>query len=318
MKKVFRICGITLCSVAGGAAALLLLLAVFLSVGARVKYHEFYSLMKKEARNPGLWDNYIPQGITFNDDENYYATCGYMKDGSASRIYTVDKDTGKREVYALTSGGEPFTGHTGGLQYAGGNFYLASEQQGVFRFSADKLDGSGSAEIGPCIKVNNNSSFIFADDDFIYVGEFAHVPAYPCEHEVTFGGKTNTAILTKYSHGDLETPVAVYSIPDEVQGVALTPGGSMIFSRSWGLDFASYDVYKPGSVHATEMRMDGAPVYFLGEPDRVLKSILFTEDVDLADGRLISMTEAAANKYYVGKFIFDYSIFSIGLPELEG
>ena len=317
MKKPWKIFITVICSIVGVCVGLFLLLVLGMTIGAHAKYSEFYSLRTKEAKNPGCWDDYVPQGMTFNDDELYYATCGYMKDGTTSRIYTVDKKSGKKNMYLLTSQGEPFAGHTGGLQYSKGNFYLASEQDGVFVFPASELDGSGSAEIGPVIKVNNNSSFVFADENYVYVGEFAHVPAYPCVHDVTYNGQTHTAILSKYNYGDFEHPVAIYAIPDEVQGAVFTDNGSVIVSRSWGITFASYDVYKASSIVKTDIQIDGAPVYFMTEADKVIPSIYFTEDVDIVDGKVITMTEAGANKYFIGKFIFDYYIFSFDLADLE-
>ncbi len=63
--------------------------------------------------------------------------------------------------------------------------------------------------------------------------------------------------------------------------------------------------------------MDGAPVYFLTQPSKVIPSIFFTEDIDVIGDKMISMTEASGNKYHVGKFIFDYYIFSFNLNDLE-
>ncbi|MCR5698638.1 MAG: hypothetical protein K6G52_03230 [Treponemataceae bacterium] len=317
MNKAGKIIGITLGSIVGAIVGILVLLVLVITIGAHIKYAEFYKLTDNVAKNPGLFDNYIPQGLTFNDDENYFATCGYMKDHSQSRIYTVDKKTKKQHMYLLTSNGEPFLGHTGGLQYTNGNFYLASEGEGVFRFSASKLDGSKTLEIGPAIKVNSNSSFIFSDDEYIYVGEFARVPAYPCDHPFSFNGIEHTAIMTKYKIDDFENPVEIYSIPDEVQGLARTENGSMFLSRSWGLSFASYDFYKTSQIVKTDETMDGAPVYFLTEPSKKINSIYFAEDLDIVDGKFISLTEGASNKYYIGKFAFDYKIFSFDIDELE-
>ena len=320
-SKVGKIIGIIAASILGFVLVVLFLIRGVLLIGSHARYGEFYKLMTREVGNPGLWADYVPQGMTFNDDEGYYASCGYMKDGSQSRIYTVTKTgrskKGKHAFYQLTSEGKPWSGHTGGLQYSNGNFYIASEQDGVFCFPASQLGSDGTAEIGPAIKVNNNSSFVFADEKFIYVGEFAHVPQYPCVHNFSNGEIEHTAIMSKYRYGDFEHPVAVFSIPDEVQGVGVTENGTMIVSRSWGIDFASYDVYKTDRIVPTEYTMDGAPVYFFAEPTHQIASTYFSEDIDIANGKLISMTEGAANKYYIGKFIFDYFIFSFNVEDLE-
>ncbi|MCR4790469.1 MAG: hypothetical protein K5839_05265 [Treponemataceae bacterium] len=316
MKKFFKIFGIILASIVGFAAVLLLLLVIGLNAGAHIKFKEFYSVKENIAKNPGLWDNFVPQGLTYNDDMNYYASCGYMKDGSTSRIYTV-KNKKEIKMYELTSEGKPYTGHTGGLQYVNGIFYLASEGEGLFTFSSQEVNESSSIEIGSPVKVNNNSSFCFADQDYVYVGEFAHVPVYPCDHNTSFQGQEHTAIMAKYKHGEFDKPEAVYAIPDEVQGVGISDKGTMIFSRSWGVTFASYDIYKTDKIVDTGMKLDGAPLYFLTQASHVIDSPYFTEDIDIVDGKLISMTEAAANKYYIGKFIFDFNIFAFNLSDID-
>ncbi|MGP1587537.1 MAG: hypothetical protein ACTTHG_04270 [Treponemataceae bacterium] len=295
----------------GTVAGIIILLCLAITIFFHAKFTEFYSIKKNIAPNPGLWANFVPQGITFNDDENYFATCGYMKDSTASRLYTIDKKTKKIKMYKLTSNGEDYAGHTGGLQYTNGQFYIASEQEGVFIFDADFDKKSKKVEIGLPTKVENNSSFVFSDDEFLYVGEFAHVPEYPCIHGITFKGKTNTAVMSKYKIGDLSKPLAIYSIPDEVQGVGVTKDGDMIFSRSWGITFAKYDAYSVNSIEETGMSFDGIPVFFLGEPDKSVDSSFFTEDIDIIGDEIVSMTEAAANKYWIGKFYFDYSIFKM-------
>ena len=322
MKKTKKIICTTLISIACVIVGLLLIVFGGNTIASRIKYHEFYSLKTKEVKNPGLFDNYVPQGITYNDDEGYYATCGYMKDEQTSRIYTVDAKSEKEQMYLLTSEGQSFTGHTGGLQYSKGYFYLASEQDGVFCFSSTAVNGSGTIEIGKPIHVNNNSSFVFSDYEFIYVGEFARIPLYPCSHEISYDGITHTAIMTKYKisdsgKADFEKPLAIYSIPDEVQGVGVTKNGTIIVSRSWGITFASYDIYKTDKIIDTGDKYDGVPLYFLTEPSRVIHSTYFSEDIDIVGDKMISLTEAASNKYHVGKLIFDFNIFSFDLDELE-
>ena len=319
-KIFFKKLGIVLASIIGVIAVII----IIANITVHITHHDFYKLKTNIASNPGVLDNYVPQGIAFNTDENYYATCGYMKKHEPSRIYTVNKDTKVQTIYELTSDGEPWNGHTGGLSYSNGKFYLASEKDGVFVFDASLLENNTkkskqikTLEIGKPVIVNNNSSFCSTDDKYLYVGEFAHVPAYPCVHDVTYNGKTNTAIMTKYALNNLSKPLAVYSIPDDVQGCVFTDDGYAITSKSWALTYAAYDVYSPETIVKTDLTMDGAPVYFFTEYSKRISSIFFTEDVAIVGDKMITMTEGGANKYYTGKFLNDYGIYQFNLEDLK-
>lgn len=271
-------------------------------------YNEFFSAMEKVAKNPGLNDDFIPQGITCVD--NYYATAGYMLSEENSRIYLVDKETGETKYFSLVSQGESFTGHTGGLQYKNGFFYLANEGNSLYKFPAELIyEEDNQIEIGSPIKMNNNTSFVFTSDNYIYVGEFCKKGVYPCNNIITYEGIENRAIVSKYELSDLSKPVAIYSIPDLVQGFCIKKDGTIILSRSWGLSPSKFDIYEPSNIIKTGTTYDGAELYFLSEPSRVLKAPSMSEDLDivvLPDGSesFITMYESATNKYLFGKFFF--------------
>ena len=152
MKKFLHILTVIFFCIAG----LLLVLAAGLTIYNRIKFSDFYRTRTIVAKNPGLWANYVTQGLTFNTDKNYFTSCGYMKNGKTSRIYTVDKDSQKTRYYELLSGAKPFTGHAGGLQYADGKFFLANGEEGLYIFDAKNLDtDSRKIEIGTPVKMND-------------------------------------------------------------------------------------------------------------------------------------------------------------------
>ena len=309
MKKFLHVLKLILLS----AALLLLVLVAGLTVYNRIKFSDFYKARTITAKNPGLWDNYVTQGLTYNTDKNYFATCGYMKDGKTSRIYSIDKKSQKVSKFELLSTAKPFTGHSGGLQYADGKFFLANGEEGLYIFDSKVFDtDSGKVEIGTPVKMNDIAcAFVFADNDFIYTGEFAHEPYYVCNHHVSYNGKANTAILGKYSKSDLSKPVAYYSLPNKVQGFATNNEGNIYLSTSWGLSPSSFLFYNKDSIIKLDEKYDGVPLYFLGEPTAVLSAPSFSEDLDIVDGKIISCTEGASNKYIIGKFYFDYYISAL-------
>ena len=116
LSTIFKILGFTFLGIIG----FVLIVLAGLNIFKYVYYNDYFSKMEKIAKNPGLTDDFMPQGITCVD--NYYATAGYMISGQSSRIYLVDKETGKTKYFSLFSQGESFTGHTGGLQYFNGFF----------------------------------------------------------------------------------------------------------------------------------------------------------------------------------------------------
>lgn len=307
MKKGLKI---TL-SVLGIIAAIIVAAIVIANIVRRFQYTEYYKIMNRVSKNPGMNSGFICQGVTYNDDEDYYVTLGYMKNGSASRVYKIDS---KKNVtyYSLKAEGKDFTGHTGGIQYFNGKFYIANESDGIYQFpSSALLKKSDFVEIGTPKKVNNNSSFIFADDDYLYVGEFNNDKAYKTNNQITYKDKTQNAIVTKYKGDDFSKPVSIYSIPNEIQGFAISSSGKVVLSRSWGLSSSDFFVFD--NPEKTNLKYDGAPVYFLDNYSKDIKAPFFSEDLDVANGKIIYLSESACNKYIVGKFYFDYYIYSLNI-----
>ena len=313
MKKAVKIVRNVLC----GIVAFIALVLVCMNIGKHIVYREFYSIKKKVAPNPGLNSRYVPQGCTYDEDHDRFITTGYMADDTASRIYTIQNKTNKIRYYTLLSGAKEFNGHTGGLQYDNGLLYLANEGVGLYVFNASQLERSGSIpEIGSPKKINNHSSFVYVDSEYVYVGEFHHAPKYVCEHPVTYGEITNHAILSKYKKGEFDKPVAVYSLPDEVQGFAITPAGRIVLSTSWALNSSKFYIYDSKDVIDTGKEFDGAKLYFLGEPTKLLKGPAMSEDLDIYDGKAVTFSELACDKYILGKLFFYYDTYTLDIDSL--
>ncbi len=304
LSVIFKIFGIILFSV----IAIVFLAWLGLNVFKHIHYKDYFSVLDKVAKNPGLSDDFVPQGITSYDD--FFVTVGYMSTDENSRIYIVDKISGKTKYFSLVSEGEGFTGHTGGLQYINGFFYLANEGNALYKFPAEVIyEEESNIEIGSPIKMNNNTSFVFAKDDYLYVGEFHKEVNYPCDNVISFGKKTHNAIVSKYDITDLTKPVAIYSIPEMIQGFCIKDDGTIILSSSWGLNSSNFYIYSPEKVAKTDIIYDDVPVFFLTEPSKIVKAPAMSEDLDivnLSDGseKVVTMFESASNKYLYGKFFF--------------
>lgn len=277
----------------------------------KVTYTDTFDRRTTLTKNPGLQDGLVPQGLTWHQEEKLFLTAGYMADGSPSRIYAIAPETETTRYYQLTSNGQPFYGHTGGLQYAGGFLYLADDGTGLYKFSG-KLPANGeSIEIGKPISVPNNTAFVFAAGGFIYTGEFNNDKEYQCHNDFSYNGTYHSAIVTKYRSNNLAMPELVYSIGNEIQGFAILTDGTIVLSQSYGLAPSRFLIYEPAQQIMTGRIMHGVEVCFLGEPTRVIQAPPMSEDLDVRNGTLVYMTESACKKYIFGNLYFDWNIYAL-------
>mgnify|MGYP003440089128 FL=1 len=281
-------------------------------------YKDYYSNLTKLCKNPGLNEDYIPQGITFFD--NKIITVGYMKNQTNSRIYVIDSKTNEEKHFKLISNGKDFLGHTGGIQYLNGFLYLADGGTGIYKIPINSLNKNSSTtiDIGTPTKVNSNSSFVFGRDNYLYVGEFHRNTDYECTNIIEHNGKINYAIVEKYNVNDFTTPVEIYSIPDQIQGFCIKNDGTIILSSSWGISSSKFYIYEPKNVIKTRQSYNNSEVYFLDEPTKTIKAPAMSEDLDIIfendnSETILTMSESSSNKYFYGKFFFANYIAALDL-----
>ena len=200
-------------------------------------YSEYYGAKTDVCGNPGLTDGFVCQGIAASEENGVILVGGYMADGSASRIYVTD--TNSQSYYVqLKKGNKDFTGHAGGLATTGDKVYLASDDT-IWIMSLSEILAAKSGDyvdVGEGVGVHNQASFVYTDDQYLYIGEFHDGGKYNIVgHENETAEGTHYAICEKYSLDDLTTPIKVYTIRNKVQGICFTPDGKVIMSTSYGL-----------------------------------------------------------------------------------
>ena len=84
-------------------------------------------------------------------------------------------------------------------------------------------------------------------------------------------------------------------------------------STSYGISDSVYYVYDESNAAASGQTMDGAPVYYLGKCQRELLGPAMAEGIDYYDGKVITLTESASDKYIFGKFFCATKIVSIDI-----
>lgn len=304
MKKAFRILGKSIMFIIIGIIGLFLLTLLGLNIAKYFVYSEYYSIKTNICKNPGLNDGFVCQGIAVSEENEVILVCGYMKDKSNSRIYVTDFESNSYYV-ELTREGEKYTGHAGGLAITGDTVYIANAKK-IYSLSLKDVLAAKNGDvidIGGGIKVNTNASFVYTDEEYLYVGEFHDGGKYVIEgHENETSEGTHHAICTKYALSDLETPVAVYTLRNNVQGVCFTPDGKVVLSTSYGLTDTIYYVYDLNKATDSGLVFDGAPVYYLDNLEKEIHGPAMGEDLDYYDGKIITLTESASNKYIFGKF----------------
>lgn len=311
--KVIKKIGKGICIALAAVLALALLVVGGLNVAKFFIYSDYYEMHDNLCVNPGLGDGFVCQGIAVADAQDVILVSGYMKGDEPSRIYVTTLDNNSHYV-DLFSEGEMFDGHAGGISVTGGVVYIASGSK-IYSCSLDTIlqaDSGTDVEIGSGVEINNNASFLYSDDEYLYVGTFYNEHySTKDEHIFETAEGTHYAICTQYAVGDLTTPVAIYSIRDQVQGICFTPDGDVVMSTSYGLADSYYYVYELEDAVDSGKTLDGAPVYFLDSVDDVIKGPAMAEGLDYYKGQVITLTESASDKYIYGKLFFAYYIVGL-------
>ena len=303
MKKILKFVGKFIMFVIIGIVSLLLVAIIGLNIAKHFIYSDYYSIKTDICKNPGLNDGFVCQGIAVSEENGVILVCGYMKDKSNSRIYVTDFESNSYYV-ELTHDGEKYTGHAGGLAITCDTVYIANAKK-IYSFPLESVLSASNGDIvdiGSGTKVNTNASFVYTDEEYLYVGEFHDGGKYVIknhEHETAEG--IHYAICTKYSLNDLNTPVAVYTLRNNVQGVCFTPQGQVVLSTSYGLTDTVYYVYDLEDVTDSGLTFDGAPVYYLDNLEKEIHGPAMGEDLDFYDGKIVTLTESASQKYIFGK-----------------
>ena len=320
-KKTLKILCIVL------IAIVLFLLAFFFAVRGyfRLPVRDYYKASVKGFKIPGLSDNLIAQGLSYDDKSDCFFVTGYMNDKSASPIYIVDKKSKMtiKKVLLKDENGDVYAGHAGGLSVHGDYVYVAGSKKGtlvVFSYDEiqDALDGDYVTSLGT-FKVSDNYSVAYttATDTQITVGEFYRPGNYETDasHKLTTAaGDYNQAIAVTYNFSDSETavfgidptPVLVYSTTDAVQGMAFN-SQKVYLSTSYGPSFSNIYVYDLSKLEASKtFNFNGteAPLLELDSAslECVKKIAPMSEEIEFVDGLMYTMCESASNKYIFGKF----------------
>ena len=324
MKKSYKKLLTVILSVVGGILALILLAWGGLNIAKLFLYSDYYGVKTNVCVNPGLYDGFVCQGVCVTDSGENFLVSGYMKDGEASRIYVTDTENNSYYVDVKNADGSDYTGHAGGIATLGNMVYISSDDM-VHLVSLNDVLGAekgDTVQICGTVKINSEGSFVYADSKYLYVGEFHDGKNYITNHPYTDPDEgEHFAIVSRYDINDFVPradggtgvrPDRIYSIRNKVQGICFVDG-RVVMSTSYGLADSVYYVYDEANAEYSGQRLDGAPVYFLGECQAEIKGPAMAEGLDYYDGKIITLAESASNKYIFGKFFFADKIVALDL-----
>lgn len=286
-------------------------------------YMEYYSIETNVCKNPGLSDGFVCQGICVSGEK--ILVSGYMKDDSPSRIYITDRENNSYFVSLFYGSQKAFTGHAGGIAISGDFAYIAGGEK-LYVLPLSELFSAGPGEavhFSKIVPVGLEASCVSADKDYIYVGEFhdgnSHIANHPYETPVG----AQHAIVARFPVSEIESyhktnnpsvsPDKVYSVRNNVQGVCFAPNGFVVLSTSYDIADTIYYVYSEADAIPSDYTWNGAPVYYLCDTVRSVNGPAMGEDLDYYEGKILTLTESASDKYIFGKFFFADQIVALDL-----
>ncbi len=327
---------------------LIVVLSVAVSVGVillgaiayfRLPVSDYYDASEKAFKIPGLGDDFVPQGMHYDEKTNNFFVSGYSSNDDASPVYLVNKNSGEiiQEVRLQNEDGSKFTGHAGGIAVYDEFVYIAGGGDKclyVFNY-ADFFTQTTAKCIGEfSLKASEtdyiDASFVTVEGDRLIVGEFYDEGKYPTpqSHKLyTKAGDYNQALGLGFDlnsteqFGIVPTPVCAFSLPDKVQGVCFD-GDKMYLSTSYGLAFSRIYEHRPsyedknGTITLLGCELT---LYAVDSSSLVYdyKIPPMSEEIVFLDGELYVMCESASNKYIFGKFTGGKWCYKTNLEEMK-
>ena len=295
-------------------------------------YPEFEKLAVKEFAIPGLDTKFVPQGLGFDEINQDFLVSGYMSDGTASRIYVVDKSSGEVEKYvSLVYEDKDYTLHAGGVAVYGNFVWVAGDKQVEVLSLAEIMtaDNGDEVKIRNSYITGNGADFVHIMDNKLVVGEFYKENKYetPASHTVNLSnGKQNKALAYVYNIDtgeqlgfDADVDYAI-SLPNQVQGMTISAENEIILSTSYSIPSSKIYVFENvldvASEDTINIGNDIVPLYILDD-EVLIKTInapAMSEEMVTVEGKSYLLFESACSKYRLvnrtrTKFVYSFEDF---------
>lgn len=306
----------------------------------RLPVSNYYRASEKAFRIPEIDDGYVPQGMCYDKNNQFFILSGYMKDHSKSPIYVVKNGELIKKVTLKLPNGSDYSGHGGGidiwndyLYVTGGEdccIYVYSYSDLLFANNLDKLSCLGTFSLRASDTDYLGNAFVTVQGNRLVTGEFYRDKSYPTlsSHKLTTtAGDYNQALAVEYrldvsyEFGINPTPIKAYSMPDQVQGMTLY-NSKIYLSTSWGVSFSKiYEYSEKDLSFEGEITLLGnsLPLYAMDSAslNKVYKLPPMSEEMVFVDGLLYVNCESASNKYVFGKLTGAKWIYKTDLSKMK-
>lgn len=324
-----------------------LLLIFAIVIGGRLYFRlpvsDYYHASEKAFVIPGLSDDFVPQGISYDQSSDLFFITGYQEDYSASPIYLVNGTTGEIDgkVLLMTTDGSDCTLHAGGLSVLGDYVYVAGgDNDCLYVYSRNAIlnaaDGDHISCLGEFDTYFDNDdgvavAFTTTNDGKLTVGEFYRDPNYPTPNSHKFttpSGEYQQALAVTYLPSDAPdavfglnpVPVEAYTLPDITQGMAFYDG-KIWLSISYAAAFSNIYAYDISNLQpfGTLPTADGnIPLYSLDSAtiSNSYKLPPMSEEIEFVNGKMYTISESASNLYFFGKLTGGQWCYATSISEL--
>lgn len=312
----------------------------------RLPVSDYYRASDKAFVIPGLSDNFVPQGLSFDKGSDTFLLTGYQKDHTASPVYRVKHADGASNGRVLLTSpkGDDLSIHAGGLSVLGDYVFVAGDDGGcLYVYARKDVLGAADGERVNCLGTFDTYfgqhdglrvAFTAVDGDKLVVGEFYRDPNYltPDSHKFTSpAGEQLQAVALVYepAQGDgaafglNPVPVEAYALPDLVQGMAFHDG-KVWLSTSYAVAFSgvyAYDI--DGLKVIDQLPVQGGETIPLYALDSVAHTASYqlppmSEEIEFVDGKLFTMCESASNQYIFGKLTGGQWCYATDMEAMNG
>lgn len=297
-------------------------------------YKDFYLIASSEFEIAGLEDGYTPQGLTYEKVSKTFLTCGYMKDGSASRIYVIDAETNQTTKYfTLKKGQENYVGHAGGIATDGTNVWICGDGE-VHRFSfseIESVENGKSLTIVDSFESQNGADFLTIENNNLWVGEFERAKNYerPESHQFETSNGINKALSFCYEINSSKecgleslTPIKALSTGSLVQGMIIN-NDKIVLSVSYSLPNSHILCYENILNQSTQKTfvINGKtiPVFVLDSQNlkKEIEAPCMSEEIVDNGEKIYVLFESACKKYQAVTREQLRNVYSIKLESLE-
>ncbi|ULL15403.1 hypothetical protein DVH26_13705 [Paenibacillus sp. H1-7] len=274
---------------------------------------------------PALQQKAVPQGIGFIEEKNWILISHYREGGLPSLLTVVDAGSGEmvKAMELYKDANTPYTGHAGGVTVSKRHVWISSDSYAYQLKLEDVIQAKSDSKLtfAGSIKTDTRASFTTYANGVLWVGEYANGKDYPTEksHYMnnrddkeykawTVGYKLDeqTDLLPAGKKVEPNVPVVpdyILSIPDSIQGMAITPS-SILLSQSAGRNAAS-TLMKHSNVLSEQPHSKAAigsetvPVWFVDSKNKKepMQIPPMSEGIVHSKGMLYILFESGASMY---------------------